>query len=725
MKKFFPSFILILFCALTSFSQTPTPKPAGDDDVVKISTTLIQVDVSVTDRKGNLIKDLRAEDFEIYENGKKQEITNFSFIAAGSESNQIAVKPKTNGKSAIPLPPTAPIRPEQVKRTIALVVDDLTLSFESTSYVKRALKKFVDEQMQEGDLVAIIRTGGGIGALQQFTSDKRQLYAAIEKVRWNLSGAGNVGAFARIEASPLEQARASGAEISDEQLKSEKDFNQGVSNFREDVFATGTLGAINYIIRGMKELPGRKSVMLLSDGFQLFSTDTSGSLESTRVLDSLRKLVDLANRSSVVVYTMDARGLQTAGFTVADNLSELPPDKIEQKLSERRDKLFNTQEGLIYLARQTGGFSIINDNDLSGGIRRILDDQSYYLIGYQPDTDTFDPKTRRFNQLEIKVARKDTKIRYRSGFFGVSDEQIKKPVNQTPYHQIMTALSSPFAVNDISLRLNTLYGNDAKQGDFVSSLLHVNAKDLKFTDEADGNKKAVFDLLAISFGASGLPDEQISKTYTLVVKGEQYQKFLSEGFVYYFTFPVKKPGGYQYRVAIRDTQTQKVGSASQFIEVPNLKKNRLTLSGLLLENLTAEQWQKNYTNAPTPTNAPANSADDTSDPLAATSLRRFKRGTFLRYGYEIYNAKLDAANKPNLNTQVRMFRDGKITFEGKMISVGVSAATDLERIKIVGAINLGSSMPAGDYVLQIIVTDSLAKEKSRIATQFVQFEVID
>ena len=81
------------------------------------------------------------------------------------------------------MPQDAP--PEQIRRTIALVVDDLSLSFESAYQTQKALKKFVDEQMQDGDLVAIIRTGAGIGALQQFTSDKRILYAAIEKVKWN------------------------------------------------------------------------------------------------------------------------------------------------------------------------------------------------------------------------------------------------------------------------------------------------------------------------------------------------------------------------------------------------------------------------------------------------------------------------------------------------------------------------------------------------------------
>ncbi len=708
MKKNITALVFVLLCALTGFSQTPTPKPIEDKDVVKISTTLVQIDVSVTDRKGNVVKDLKPEDFEIYENGKKQEVTNFSFISA-APSNEIAVKTKTNDKTALPLPPTTPLRPEQVKRAIALVVDDLTLSFESVYYVKRALKKFVDEQMRDGDLVAIIRTGGGIGSLQQFSSDKRLLYAAIEKIHFNLSGTGKATAFAPIEATPLEQAKANGADISDEQLKAEKDFIRGGDNFREDVFAVGTLGAINYIVRGMRELPGRKSIMLLSDGFELFTADKDGFTDSARVLDSLRKLVDLANRSSVVVYTMDPRGLQTLGFTAEDNTSELSADAVEQRLSDRRDKLFNTQQGLVYLAKQTGGFAIINNNDLSGGVRKILDDQSYYLVGYQPDADTFDPKTRRFNKLEVKVNRKDLNVRYRSGFFGVSDDQFKKPINQT----------SPFAVNDISLRLNTLFANDVKQGSFVRSLLHIDAKGLQFTDDADGKKKAIFDILAVNFGDNGLIFDQISQTYTLTLKTEDYRKFLEKGFVYHFTFPVKKPGAFQMRVAIRDHTSEKVGSASQFVEVPNLKKDRLTLSGVVLENITFEQWQKQQVGQ---ANVVIDKNENQSDSMSDTALRSFKRGTVLRYGFEIYNAK---SGSQNLQMQTKVFRDGKPIFEGKPKPIDSPGQTDSQHISAFGALNLGTEMQLGDYVLQIIITDSLAKEKSKIAAQFVQFEIVD
>ena len=724
MKRCFLTIVFILVCSSAIFTQntnpTPTPKPSADDDVVKISTALIQVDVTVTDKSGKIITDLKPEEIEIYENGEKQTISNFSFITSSSLTTQPRPKPSPTDKLAIPIPSTQ-IKPEQVRRTIALVVDDLTLSFESTYYVQRALKKFVNEQMQDGDLVAIIRTGGGIGALQQFSSDKRQLLAAIDKVRWNPIGNGKIGAFSPIEATPLEQAKANGADISDEQLAAEKNSIQGANDFRADIFATGTLGAINYIIRGMKDLPGRKSVMLLSDGFRLFSKTPEGFSESSGILESLRQLVDLANRSSVVVYTMDARGLQTTSFTAQDNTNGLSTDAIEQRLTDRRDELFDTQDGLVYLARETGGFPIINNNDLSGGIRKILDDQSYYLIGYAPDADTFDAKKRRFNKLIVKVSRKDTTVRYRSGFFGISNEQIKKPTNRTPYQQIAEALTSPFAVNDISLRLNTLFGNDAKNGSFIRSVMHVNTKDLTFTEEANGNKKVVFDILAIGFGDNGTPTEQISKTYTLIVSAEKYQKFVNEGFIYYFAFPIKKPGAYQMRVAIRDHASEKVGSANQFIEIPNLKKNRLTLSSIILNNLTYEQWNKPQQT--TQATTAADNDDEERTPLADTALRIFKRGTVLRYGFEIYNAKSVNGQMPQLTTQTRVFRDGKLLFEGKPQPVNVSGQTNLQVEYGSGAMNLGSEMETGDYILQIIVTDNLAKDKYKITTQFVQFEI--
>ncbi|MEO8648628.1 MAG: VWA domain-containing protein, partial [Acidobacteriota bacterium] len=277
MNRFGKAFLLLVLAAIAAAGQRPAVTPTPDTDVVRISTTLIQIDATVTDARGKVVTDLKPGDFEIFENGKLQKITSFSFVS-NAKTTGIA-EPKAAAIPGIPPPPIT-LRPEQVRRTIALVVDDITLSFESVYYVRRALKKFVDEQMQPGDLVAVIRTTGGMGSLQQFTSDKRQLYAAIEKIRWNPRGT-NLGAFTPIEGpvdlnSDAFEAPDSGpGERSDEAIA--KEYEQ----YRKDVFAVGTLGALNYVLRGMHELPGRKSVLMMSDGFKLTSDDASGTQEAS------------------------------------------------------------------------------------------------------------------------------------------------------------------------------------------------------------------------------------------------------------------------------------------------------------------------------------------------------------------------------------------------------------------------------------------------------------
>lgn len=716
MKKCFPAVFAVFVLAANMFGQDvkPTPKPTPDDDVVKISTSLIQIDVSVTDSKGNPITDIKPDEIEIFENGEKQKITNFSFVSSSRPSDR---KPPITTINEIPVP-QAVLRSGQIRRTIALVVDDLSLSFESAYQTRRSLKKFVDEQMQDGDLVAIIRTAAGIGALQQFTSDKRLLYAAIDKVKWYPNGRGGISAFAPIESAPDTSLQTSGDEPEDEPSSGS---GQSLEDFRTQGFVTGTLGALRYIVTGMGELPGRKSVILFSDGFRLLETSESGFSEAGVVMDFMRALIDQANRSSVVFYTIDARGLVYTGFTAADSITNTSPEAMNSAAAARRAELSDTQAGLSFLAEETGGLAIKNSNDLSGGVQRVLEDQSYYLIGYEPDTDTFNAETRKYNKLEIKVLRTGAKVRYRSGFFNVADKPAPSvdTASASPASvlgQLETAIVSPFAVNGINLRLNALFGNDAVTGSFVRSLLHVDGSSLKFTDEKDGIKKAVFDVMAMSFGDNGQPVEKLAKTYTLTARPEALKKIMTDGFVYHFQFPVKKPGAYQFRVAFRDAQGGKVGSASQFIEVPNLKKEHLTASSLVLENLSVNDWDKMNGTA---------GVSVRGDPMSVTSLRRVKLNSILRYGLEIYNAKLDGAKRPSIATKVRIFRDGKLVLDGKDQQLDIAGQTDLARLRCAGALAIGGKMLPGDYILQIIVTDSLAKPKQRVTTQFVQFEVVE
>lgn len=729
MKNLFYISILIFGFSSFVFAQNPQPTatpPVDDGDVVKISTTLIQLDVVVTDKNGNQITDLTPAEIEIYENGEKQELTNFSYISSTppaksdkSDTGDKNIKDRTD----IPIP-TKKLNSEEVRRTYAIVVDDLGLSFGSVYFVKKSIERFIKEQMREGDLVTIVRTGGGIGAVQSFTSDKNQLLATVEKLKWNPQGRGGVDIFDPITTSlkeDLDGSKKSDGSGSVRSVAGKEDdlaFQEEINQIRRDNFSVGTLGSLNFIIRGMRDLPGRKSVMLFSEGFVLYAKTSSNSStrSSTQVLEAMRVLADTANRSSVVIYTLDPRGLQVPGMAnAADDILQVVPDdpgSFVDKTFDREREFNESQQSLRYLAEETGGFAFVNQNSLDEGLREAIADQSYYLIGYEPDSETFDPKKNKYNKFEIKVNRPGAKVRYRSGFFAISDRK-ENEIPQTPTEKIRQALLSPFGANEIKLNLYAISGNDAKSGEFIRSLVNISGNDLKFTTEPNGNRKANFDIIAMTFGDEGKPIDQVVKNYTIQVNEKTYQRILERGFVYNLPVRLKKYGAYQFRIAVRDSETGKVGSASKFIEIPKFKNKRLWVSNLLLESFTPNELKSG-----------GSQTENANRAFADTTLREFAPPVMLRYGAVIYNAKTNANGKPQLSMQTRLISNGKVILEGGKEAVSTENQKDLRRIDLIGAFTLGNDLPPGDYIFQIIVTDELAKEKNQVASQWIDFELV-
>ena len=690
----------------TSFAQQ-SQKPS-DGDVVRITTNLVQVDAVITDKDGKLVTDLKPDELQLFENNRSQKITHFSYIAAGAPGGPS--KPADNRVAGVP---PDRLRPEDVRRTIALVIDDLGLSFQSTHFVRRALKQFVDQQMQPGDLVAIIRTSSGMGALQQFTSDKRQLYSAIEHIRWYPGGRSQMTAFAAPTRGKF------GAEFDSKSKELEE--------FRSDLFSVGTLGAISYVVRGLSDLPGRKSVLLISDGFKITNYEPlSRTARNDRTFQRMQQLIDETTRASVVIHTINASGLQTRSLSAADSLADpntpsgaMSAEGVEQALRDRSNAALDLQSGLAYLADQTGGTSIHNSNDIAGGIKRIIDEKGYYLIGYRPDQSTFNTKTGRpnYHHLSLKVLREGKfNVRMRNGFYGTVSEDRSTSAGDAR-GQILQALISPFGSAGVPVRLTSLFANDAKTGSFMRSLLHVDASALTFTDEPDDWHQAQFDVVAVTFGEDGKIVDEVSRVDRLRVRGEAYQRVLKAGFVYMVTVPIKKPGAYQLRVALRDQASERVGSSSQFVEVPDMKKRRLEISGILL-NSTPRGSQ-----APL-LNEQSQSDLSTIDPANSAAVRYFRQGESLRYSFVIYNAHLDPAGQPQLQTQVRIFRDGQPVFTGREQRFALNNPPDVTRLSGASAIQLGADMTPGEYVLQVIVTDLLAEDKYATATRWVDFKIV-
>ena len=729
---------LLLICQLTQAvvgQQNPKPQPSPPtqnpppvqqpqnldaQDVVKITTNLVQVDAVVTDKTGKRVTDLKPAEVELSEDGQVRTITNFAYVNIDSSSSRPVVRasnPNTRDTSTPPLVPR-PVRPGQVRRTIALVVDDLGLSFESSVKVRKSLQKFLDEQLQPDDLVAIIRTSGGIGALQSFTTDRRQLYAAVEKVKWNLIGRGEVSTFMST-AGMLRKDNPRENVSTVDSIDADKHLQQ----MRRDMFTVGTLGALHYVIKGLQPLPGRKAIVLFSDGFKI---GLGGFFENNQIPDILRELTDFANRAAVVIYTLDARGLETVGLTAGDSTSDFNSNQVALQLAERSNSLIDTQQGLGFLSALTGGLAIRNSIDLNLGIKKVLDDQQgYYLIGYRPDDSTFatvDGKSK-FHHISLKVKREGSySVRTRNSFYGRINESTSPKL--TPKQQLEDALTSPFTSSDIQLKLTSIFANNMAHGSLLQSFLHVSASDLTFTTEPDGSRKATFNIAAVTFGDNGKVLDEFGYPVSITVPASEFERIKKDGFVYSLGIPIKKPGAYQLRMAIRDETTERIGSAMQFVEVPDLKKNKLTVSGILLSGIPLTRYL-NGSSGPSATQK-LEGANLEADPNANSAVRIFKGNQALIYAFNIYNAPINKkTGKAQLKTQVRLYRDGQLIFTGDEVAFAPVDDKDPQRLLGAGVVQLKPGLTPGGYVIQLVVTDVLDKEKQTVASQWIDFDVIN
>ena len=663
-----------------------SPSPQG---VIRVTVNLVQVDAVVTDSKGHQVTNLGPADFEILEDGRPQTITNFSYIftakPAGIEAH--AATPP----AATVMPPVPPVRlqPEQVRRSIVVLVDDLHIAFADMVYVRKALHKFIDDDVQPTDLVAILHASGGLGVSQQFTNDKRLLHAAVDRLRyywlygreWEPMGSGGLGQGEKKElegvAKDLEAAE------------------RWESDFRHQATATGSLGALEYVVGGLRDLPGRKAVFLVSDGFAICTTPTC-TLEK-----KLREIADLANRCAVVIDAISAQGLSTLSMDASMSVQARPnPWSYADSMSGMRTAHFVAQGSMADLAQWTEGLFVHDNNDLAGGMREMMDDLSgYYLIGYRPPEGSFkEGKTGRgYHRIQVKVKVRGLHVRTRPGFYGITDQETR-PVYRTREEQLKAAAISPFGTSGVAVQLAAQYLNNGSENSGARLWLYIDARDLTFQDAPDGSKKATADLLALAYGDNGTVASEVEATLEGSLPPAELEALRKRGVNYRLDLPIKEPGGYQVRVAVRDSVSQKVGCVSQFVQVPDLRSGRLTLSGIVL-------------------NAKARGE-------SGPAVRRLKAGDRVSYGLEIYNARrANVARIPNLEGTIQIFRDGRLVSAQNPGAISQDPS-DSKRLVVSGELALPQDMAPGDYLLLVTVTDKLAPPRHAAARQWIDFEVV-
>jgi VWFA-related protein len=377
--------IAVLVGSVSDAQQGSAPVRPADQPVFRLSVSLVQLDAVVTDKKGRHVTTLGLDDFEVYQDGRPQPVIAVSYV--DTEDTWVDT-------SGLPPLPVAALKPEDARRVIAVVVDDLRMSFESIYYARRGIGQFFDRHFQPGDLGMLVTTSGA--GVSQLTYSPKVLKAASSRLRYSLWNVQAASALAPIDGvSGLDGAEG---------------------NYLERTFAESAILRIADAISAVKRLPGRKSVVLVSEGFSVYGV----GWDNAYIRELLQRLVDRSNRAGVVIYAVDPRGLVVTGITAADNIGGGGAGVAAMRSAALRE----SQDGLRFVTGETGGFAVVNNNDLAMGFQRIMADQrGYYLIGYQPEAGTLSFKSdQQFRRVKIKVKPKGLKIRTRAGFYGQATE---------------------------------------------------------------------------------------------------------------------------------------------------------------------------------------------------------------------------------------------------------------------------------------------------------------
>jgi VWFA-related protein len=685
---------LIGFLPLANGQQgppAPSPEAGGSERGFKIRVGVeeVRLDAVVLGKDGRQVTDLTGDDFEVFQDHFRQKVTSCVYI---NDYRPMPPKPADpSDRTGAPIPVPVPTR-RNVRRTIVFVVDNLVMNFTQVHRARLALGRFVDAQMQDGDLVAILPTAGGDSTFQTFSADRRQLHGTIGNIRWHIDW----------RTTPT----------------------------------SSQLMALAYSIRTLRDMPGRKSVVMISPATMIpspFITKIGVWLNNTQraveyTSNTFNPLADAALRAGVVIHTLDIRGL-SGPFSVDAELGfdysfltpdgTLDPGEVSKKASN--EVAVRDSSTPIPLSEKTGGVFIRDSNWFVNGIGPVQEEmKGYYMLTYAPPPTTFRTEFRNlYHRVQIKVKRFGCEVHARDGFYGVSQPEIAPAGISNSLH---AAIFSPFQYDDVKVHLASGYIDDPQKGYLLRSFLHLDARDLTITDGKEGTGTIEIEAASVTVDTNNLIKDSSAYRYEFEVKKEDIPWVREHGIRFSLALPIKRPGAYYVRTAVRDPASGKMGSAYQYIEIPDLKKSRLALSDIFVVNRGEDvPWA--------PSLAPmkyrqALYPDLRRDARRSPALRDYLPGENFECATMIYNAKIEKGKKPDLESRFTLYGNGKELFKSEPETVDLGNVGDFTRIPLKISLKLADSLPPGDYVLLLQVTDRQANKKYNLASQTLSFKAL-
>jgi VWFA-related protein len=700
--------IIVMWCGISAIPGQDTAGKTQQQEVpetqkIKVQTDLMEVRAVVTDKKGQIIKDLKKEDFELQENDQPQEVSFFSISQLEGDRS------KTAAEEAGPQDREASLQKARERlsrppvRTTLLFIDSLHLSFSDLNRVKDALRKFVKEQMTEQDAISLVTTSQTFGAAQLFTRDKELLNFAIERIR--LGPVAHESLLTPVLASEVLSDRIDAVRLGVDIMRQERNMECGCDNLRMlarneamGVISEGaysrkaTLSILKDYAEYMERLPGKRMIVVFSDGFTMRDSD----MNSTH-MEQLQPAIDRAVRSGVVIYSIDAKGVASLPTVDAGrNIKRSMPDTYKRdadlaaraagmdtdavgreqaEISTCRDAPYcpqdpnycdprcfipatgqletylhlserEEQNGLAAMADQTGGNMYANHNNLNIPLTQAFDaNRFYYGLSYYLPKGS-DPH--KFRSIKVRVRNHPEYVVRTARGYSIPDtaETLAAEAAKTPQQRLIKAMGTPFPLTDLGVSAQADFMENETDDKQVSLAVYFDGDRFQYR-EKDQRKIIGLEILYAVYDSSG---KQMNAT-SANVEGKLTQEGMAQAKTSGFRFAQRlalKPGVYQMRVGVREEGTDRMGTAATWIEVPEIAAGKLEMSSLVLRNpLDIEPGAKDGINV-----------SELEQIKVVQGIPLFARNDFVEYAFRVYPGAQATANS-DLQWMSELSRDGK------------------------------------------------------------------
>src|SRR5215468_1856097 len=679
---------IMLFAPVQMIAQE-AQQPATPQVVLRATTELVLVNVVARDKKGNLIRDLKREDFTLLEDGKKQQISSFDFEdvdrlqTAGQTITGTAEAPGTLLRSTKKAPPTLEAGN---RRLILLFFDFSAMQPEEIDRSVDAAKKFVTTKMQPADLIALVSLTTNMHVDLDFTDDKEKISAALNAYGTSEGQGFDNGAVGSAEGA----AETSGAFTEDD-----TDLNTFTSDRK--------LLALQSLMNALNKLPQKKSVIHFSNGIAQNGVDNQSAL---------RAATAAAVKANASIYTLDVRGLQAfppggeaqnaslhgqSAYTGASTLNDLNGNA-------------SSQDTLATISADTGGKAFFDSNDFSGVFSQVQKDSSvYYVLGFTSNNPL---KDGHYRHLKVLVNRPDLKLDFRAGYY--ADRDFEHLNHADREQQLEDELSTQLPRVDVPLYGGVSYFRKDESHYYLSISLVVPGSQIPFVTEKDKDN-ATLDVIGVALADGKLPVGRQRETVKLALESTRQVRRKN---VQYNTGFLLAPGTYHLKFIVRENQTGRMGSFETDVRIPDLRKTPLKMSSVVLSSLR------------TPSNAKrpgVNPLIQDQMELVPNITHAFTMDQHLYLLYEVYDAakrKISAqtagqSEKNNLPaektqrdgirvlTNLQLMQGSTKIYESKPLVANEVTAPDRKAVTFQIDFPLQSLKP-GIYLCQVNVIDDFA-----------------